>query len=119
MAIKLGVQPVEEIKQKAKLPDPTVETSVANDGASFSVLLTFPLPEDDQVLETIRYKKDNKDEVSSTTRVIGLAKGIPLTFAHEGKQVGLIDEQGNQVYLFVAKCGTKTGSGEDDDATAE
>lgn len=115
--IKLGVQPVDEIKQAPRLPDPEVSTQVAEDGASFTVSLKFPLPEDDQVLVTERKKKDS-DEISSTTRIIGLAKGVPLTFQHEGKTVGLIDEQGNQINLFVAKVGTKVGESEDASAEA-
>lgn len=116
MLIKLGVQPVDEIKQTPRLPDPEVVTSVAADGNSFTVAITFPLPEADQVMVTERKKKDS-DEVSSVTKLIGLAKAVPLTFEHEGKTVGLIDEQGQQINLFIAKVGTKVGSAEDETTT--
>lgn len=111
MPIKLGVQDVKEIKQVAKLPDPIVTTTVAEDGNGFTVSLYFPLPEPNEVQVTERKKKDT-EEISSVTSLIGLARDIPLTFEHEGKTVGLIDEQSNQIVLFVAKVGTKVGSEE-------
>lgn len=109
---KIGITALEDIKQVPKLPEATVVTTIAEDGLSFTVALTFPLPDDDQVLVTERKKKDS-DEISSTTKIIGLAKSVPLTFVHEGKTVGLIDEANNQIHLFIAKVGTKVGEAED------